>query len=190
MPASAEKIILAAIACIEANGIHAVTVRDVAAEAGVNIAAINYHFGTKDKLLDAVLKLTFQNALDDWHDILGRGYASPRQLFHDLFRYSMEGMMRFPNITRAHLYDPITNDDYSGFFVKKFNAFLVSLADKVEPISKNRSREDIELSIMQMFSALLFTGLAPGLFRGYKHIDLKSVAGRRAFTDRLVTAYW
>ena len=38
------------------NGFAATSLRDITHEAGVNIAAVNYHFGSKDALLGAVLE--------------------------------------------------------------------------------------------------------------------------------------
>ncbi len=37
------------------QGFAATSIRDIIADAGVNLAAIHYHFGTKDDLLDAVI---------------------------------------------------------------------------------------------------------------------------------------
>lgn len=37
------------------NGFEAVSLRDITSHAGVNLAAVNYHFQTKDHLIDAVI---------------------------------------------------------------------------------------------------------------------------------------
>lgn len=49
-----ERILSAAAPLFAANGFEATGVRAIAAEAGVNIAAVNYHFGSKDALIAAV----------------------------------------------------------------------------------------------------------------------------------------
>lgn len=41
----------AACRLFAANGFHATSIRDIADQAGVNVAAINYHFGSKEGLL-------------------------------------------------------------------------------------------------------------------------------------------
>ena len=48
-----ERIVLATIQSIEQYGVSRATVRRSADVAGVNVAAINYYFGSKDRLLEA-----------------------------------------------------------------------------------------------------------------------------------------
>lgn len=43
------------MACLRRSGLAATTSRDIAAEAGVNLAAITYHFGAKDELVAQAL---------------------------------------------------------------------------------------------------------------------------------------
>ena len=52
--ATEEKIITATVECIEKYGIKGTTIRQIAETAGVNIAAINYYFRSKDQLFEAV----------------------------------------------------------------------------------------------------------------------------------------
>ena len=49
--ATRDRIFLAAERLFAERGFTAVSVRDITADAGVNLAAINYHFGSKDALL-------------------------------------------------------------------------------------------------------------------------------------------
>jgi len=49
------RILDAAFHCLATRGYAALRVRDIAEEAGVNLALINYHFGTKDQLVIEVL---------------------------------------------------------------------------------------------------------------------------------------
>lgn len=51
-----ETIFLAAERLFAEQGFHAVSIRDITRSAGVNVAAVNYHFGTKDQLLLAIFR--------------------------------------------------------------------------------------------------------------------------------------
>ena len=55
-PDTKQLLIQNTLRLIETQGIGQVTVRKIAAQAGVNVAAVNYHFGSKDQLITAALQ--------------------------------------------------------------------------------------------------------------------------------------
>lgn len=58
------KILRAAFRMLAENGYAALSIRDIAKDAGVNHALINYHFGSKDQLVIAVLDEANRRLLD------------------------------------------------------------------------------------------------------------------------------
>jgi AcrR family transcriptional regulator len=50
-----ERLLEAAIACLEKRGYAHTTARDLVAESGTNLASIGYHFGSKEHLLNVAL---------------------------------------------------------------------------------------------------------------------------------------
>jgi AcrR family transcriptional regulator len=58
--------------CLRAKGFARTTARDIASAAGVSLAAIGYHFGSKEALLTQALV----EATGEWVDELGRVLAS------------------------------------------------------------------------------------------------------------------
>ncbi|MEU8896713.1 TetR/AcrR family transcriptional regulator [Nocardia sp. NPDC048505] len=50
-----EDLLAAAKRCLAERGYARTTVRDIVAASGTNLAAINYHFGTRDKLLNQAM---------------------------------------------------------------------------------------------------------------------------------------
>lgn len=68
-----EKLLEAARQCLFAKGYERTTVRDLASAAGVSMAAIGYHFGSKEALLNQVL---FE-ALDSGDQVFGEAGATP-----------------------------------------------------------------------------------------------------------------
>ncbi len=67
------RILDAAYRCLAANGYGALSVREIARDAGVNHALINYYFGTKDRLVIAVLDEANRKLLQRQRSM----YASP-----------------------------------------------------------------------------------------------------------------
>ena len=50
------KILNAAEKLFGVNGFHGTSLRDITAEAQVNLAAVNYHFQSKESLMDALIE--------------------------------------------------------------------------------------------------------------------------------------
>src|SRR5687768_16619211 len=59
-----DRLLEAARRCVRKGGLAAATSRDITTEAGANLAAITYHFGSKDELLATAL-------FDELHGRLG-----------------------------------------------------------------------------------------------------------------------
>lgn len=67
------RILAAAFRCLSTQGYAALSAREIARDAGVNHALINYYFGTKDQLVIAVLDAANQHLLERQREM----YAAP-----------------------------------------------------------------------------------------------------------------
>lgn len=84
-----EDLLAGALACLKDKGWARTTVRDIAAAAGVNHAAIGYHFGSRDALLIEA----FIQAMEEWGAEIGAAVqaalspdASPRERYEAFWR--------------------------------------------------------------------------------------------------------
>ncbi len=179
-----QKIILATITCIEKKGIQEVTNRDIAKEAKVNSAAINYYFGTKENLLEEVMKQILHSAFSDWNEVVGEHPQSTYKALKIFLNHWLEGMLHYPNISKSTFYDPLLRNDYSGIFMKHFNDFLCSLNEKLNASAfKN---ENTSFSIMQIMSTIIFVGLLPKLFQGYSPVNFADTKQREEYVEHLL----
>ncbi|MFB4283224.1 TetR/AcrR family transcriptional regulator [Nonomuraea sp. MTCD27] len=67
-----EDLLAGARRCLEEKGWGRTTVRDISAASGVSMAAIGYHFGSREALLNAALI----EAVDEWGTQVGRTLAA------------------------------------------------------------------------------------------------------------------
>ena len=76
MTETRQRLLSATRTCLATKGFAATTSRDIAAEAGANLAAITYHFGSKDRLVAEALLETLRAWLQPTLDVL-RGDGDP-----------------------------------------------------------------------------------------------------------------
>ncbi len=88
-----EDLLAGALECLKEKGWARTTVRDIAAAAGVNHAAIGYHFGSREALLTAA----FVQAMDEWGGEMEAAVragldqdANPRERYEAFWRKAIE----------------------------------------------------------------------------------------------------
>jgi len=178
-----ERLIRVAIDQIEREGIARLTVRKVAAEAGANIAAVNYYFRSKDALVSEALAGTIQNLMEDMAELLAKELDARKRL-SGLFTYLLDGGLRYPGIVRAQLFDGFCSGDYSGPFATRFAPVVDRIAEAIREASDGLERAGSQRRALATLSALFFPVAFSGLFRASEL--LASPAGRRAYVEEIV----
>ena len=185
-----EKIILAAINCIERDGIHGVTNRGIAREAGVNSAAVNYYFGSKENLLDIALKATLREGFVNPLEELGLRQKDFSSAMEDILSFLADGTVKFPGITKAHLYDPLMNGKYDVEFVKEVRQFMEYLFDLAKSHHPEWNDEDIRLSLAEVWSSIVLMGVLPEFYRQVLHLDIQDPQVRKRFVKHLASRHF
>ena len=180
-----EKIIAAAIECIERYGIQATTNRKIAEIAGVNGAAVNYYFRSKDVLIQKVMEVTLKNAFD-WQDHLAPPQVSAQEHARAIFYDLLDGAVHYPQVTRAHFYGVINTGDYNSQTVQRLDEFIDQLVADLRRRGSELDEAGLRLAVAQMMSAIFMLALAPGLYAHSLGLDMRSEADRRVYVDRLV----
>lgn len=179
-----EKIIEAAIACIEEFGLSGATNRRIAERAGVNLAAINYYFRSKDNLIDKVMETTLNNAFD-WTDIEQLPGRTAKERCTAIFDHLIKGGCDYPGITRAHFNDLFVTGNYNSLMTKKYNEFMSKLLDDLETRGAGLTREKLNLACTQIAQACLMSALAPQINTPATGIDMRDPETRWLFVSSL-----
>jgi AcrR family transcriptional regulator len=181
--------VLAALTCIERDGIEATGIREIAREAGVNSAAINYYFRSKDNLLAVALESSLDEAFDQVLKELDRALASGRTHEEALAQVLEEYVVhakRYPRVTYAHFRDALVNQRYDGPALKRLNGFLDQLLERLQPAAPSRPPREARLAVTQAWTTMVMLSLLPNLFTPFSQLDLEQPEHRRLFVRSLI----
>ena len=139
-----ERILDAAERLFADFGLPSTSLRDITSEAGVNLASVNYHFGSKDALLVAVLERRFRpvnqrrlERLEELERLAGPIGAEVEAILRAFIAppFEMqadrdEGGVKFIRLLgRIH---SETNDEFRADFVNMFNTVLRRFATALQ----------------------------------------------------------
>lgn len=151
-----EKIIHVAMDIIASEGFRGITVRKIASEAKVNVAAVNYYFGSKENLIsEAFAYLTVQ--LKDTFDILKNNDQDPIALLSDFITSYMRVIAGYPDmikslITYAFQDQPIQGHTEYSLFLQTEGISLIS--DTIKKAAPGFDDLTVSLKALNLMSGL------------------------------------
>ena len=181
-----EKIVNAAIECIEQYGVSGATSRKISAAAGVNVAAINYYFRSKEVLIQKAMERTMDHAFD-WSDFPDAPSLTVQQRCYNIFNHLIEGGVNFPGVTRAHFHDLLSEGNYDALVVKRLIVFTRQLVDDLEAHGYKGNRADLELAVMQIMNGAFMSILVPHLYKSSLGLDLSDPDTRHRYLEKLTS---
>ena len=176
-----ERILEATIACIEQDGIDNLTTRKIAEQAGVNIAAINYYFRSKERLVEEVMKMTIQHMQDDLLEIINQESAPFLQRLENVVIWLIDGGKRFPKMLMAHMYGILVEKRPDTLAKRMFQDIFDQMCRQAVAAYPALPPGDVRAALAQVMSAAFFTMLAPDFFQEKNFL----VAEDEANTGRL-----
>ncbi|MFP4113979.1 MAG: TetR/AcrR family transcriptional regulator [Spirochaetota bacterium] len=181
-----ERIINATLACIEQYGLTGATIRNIAAIAGVNSAAINYYFRSKNTLIRRALDRSLQHAFD-WGDFAASERATARERLVHILTDLMAGARRFPRISRAHLEGRDGHPEDREKAIAAIGRFLHQLERDLEERGVHHTGGALRSRLLQVFSASILAAMSvPDLFNEYGYINVDDEVSRLDYVGTLV----
>lgn len=185
-----QKIISTAIECIEQEGFQNVTIRKIAEAAGVNVAAVNYHFGSKEQLLEIAMNTTLNESyINNIQDYAEMWQSDTRNALKSFLEDTLQGTINYPNLTKAHLSDAFNKNDLNSNSVQRTNTFLSELYDLIKSILRSEDEMENKMAVVQLFSVFLMTSMLPGLFDQFLGVELKTPENQKRFIEVLLKNY-
>ena len=127
------------------KGYDGTTVRDIAEEAGVNLAMISYYFGSKEKLLEALFKNRMSATKARLEDIISNQSLSLVQKIDILIDEYIGRVMQKQSFYKIMLLEQVINKNYEvvkllkefKFSYAKLISSLIAEGQKAKKIKKN-----------------------------------------------------
>ena len=177
-------ILEAVVTCIEKYGIDKLTTRKIAEAAGTNIASINYYFRTKEALVNEALSMTITHMLEDVSSAIADRQQPFLEAFEEVLFYLLEGNIRFPGITAAHLYDAVFEKKTDTLGLRAMNRLYEDVAARAVQEYPQKDAQALRFMISQIIAATLFMMLSPDFFQAVDALRMNDSSDCRSLARR------
>ena len=181
-----EKIIEAALEIIASEGFQKVTVRKIAAMAGVNIAAINYHFGSKEKVLNEALEHVMIQMKKIFNYLKDEENSPEVRLETFIQKYS-KTLFKYPDPVKNLIHQSIHEHSVSNNFQEylKFEGIEL-IKNTIHQLRPDENDSILYMLTMQLLSSLAFPVLLANRAVEIFGIELNQMDNQRAYTKLLI----
>ena len=160
---SREKILQATWELIKEEGIESVTIRHIASRAGTNIASVNYYFGSKEQLINEVVKQRM-DAFREAFQVLDETAIAPLTRLRQFLHTYAALLVEHPELAkRLFLQESLfaSQFEYKEFLKRQgFEKLVATMLEIIGP----QPREKALLMIRHIFGALFFPLVIKGSF--------------------------
>lgn len=169
-----EKILKVTREIIAEEGFQNITIRKIANKAGVNVAAVNYYFGSKDAVINETLK-TVTDELKDTFEFLKNSKEDPRtKLSIFIFNYT-DMILKYPDLLKNVINLAIHNKPLEGQI--EYMTFMQTegieiLKQTIAEIRPELDEFTVYIKIIHLLSGLSFPFLMDNQFKKVMGFDL------------------
>lgn len=152
------KIMKAAVDIIGREGNLGVTIREIADKAGVNIAAINYHFSSKENLLEEVERVTMEQVTLIYNCLLDES-KSPRDRLINWADELMRYLIDYPGIIYMIGTRILQSDNKSAGLAEYLSDSDVRLNPVVRELTGIGDEKLLSFKALQLISGVVYPTL-------------------------------
>ncbi|MDO9707136.1 TetR/AcrR family transcriptional regulator [Paracraurococcus lichenis] len=162
------RILTAAARLFAARGLAGVGLREITAEAGVNLAAVNYHFGSKERLLEALFLRRARPITEERLRLLALCREAPGRppmleqlleaFLRPAFSLGLEAGVDGATFGRLRARLSVESEDlYRRILSQAFNASTRAFLDAVAAALPDLPRAEVEWRFHFMLGTMIYT---------------------------------
>lgn len=182
-----KRIIGAALRIIASEGFHKITIRKIASLAGVNVAAVNYHFGSKEQLINEALHNITQQLINTFK-VLRQSDMDVEERLRTFLNAYASVITRYPDVIKNFIMQSITDYGISGEYESFIQAEGYALIkNTIREIKPQDNECMIEMRIMQMMGSMAFPILVANRSIALKGFDYSHHEVRAQYVDIMLS---
>lgn len=169
-----ELILNTTLELIQQEGFEGVTIRKIAAMANVNVALINYHFGSKDRLINAAIQVLV-SSFKETFAILDNDSIEPRKRLKSFLIQYIDSYREYPFIVRKLVnQEPLLFESQIDFvnFLRAMG--LKKMRYTIEEITGEKDPDKLTIMMSHLLGAVFLPILIEPMYQkvtGYSFSD-------------------
>ncbi len=183
-----QRIVEATIACIEKRGVSKITTRVVAKEAGVNVASINYYFGTKENLLEDTFRTALDHFFFDIQELFTVTELHSYSLSKVFFSFLLEGILHYPRLVQILIFNEQIAPRFRETLLRHFSSYIQMLATRIQEENPACSALEANMRVVQMLHGVLSV-CHPFQLHTTVGCDLRDPSLKERYLDLLLSRY-
>lgn len=183
-----ERIVKVTMEIIAAEGFQNVTIRKIANRAGVNIAAVNYHYGCKDAAINEALKTVTSKLVDAFRH-LKENEIDPQEKLRLFIIDYLNVLFIYPDIIRTIIDQNIRN--YTIRVAEEYQEYVKTegrelIAESLHDIWPDESILIANMRALQLLSCMAFPVLMGDRVSDISQFDWKDPEIREQYMELLL----
>ncbi|MCM3339718.1 TetR/AcrR family transcriptional regulator [Paenibacillus sp. MER TA 81-3] len=170
-----ENILNVTLELIKSEGFEAVTVRKIASLANVNIALVNYHFGSKQKLISEAVKVlltSFQESFEVLDDLT----LSPKERLKMFLLQYVSTIQQYPELVKRIITQGAVTFESQyeyGIFLKTMGFHKVQAI--LQELTGEEDAEKLMMMMTQVFGAVFLPTLMLPILQAGANVNLPPI---------------
>jgi len=186
IPNAKDRILNSTLYIIGKEGFQNVTIRKIAAAADVNIASINYYFGSKEGVINEALKCLTSKFMSSFEILDNKKISSIDRLRNFLRSYS-DASVQYPDVFKNFVNQLIYSEDMKFDYIKFIeDEGIFKIKDIVSEVTAIEDEEKLSMIGLQTFAGLIFPILFNNQTRKFSHLNYKDKNVRYKYIDTLI----
>ena len=179
-----EKILNATLELLnEYNNTNDISLRTIAKRAGITVGLINYHFQTKENLINLAVQTEYSKMIGMWDNLYSTLKGSPIEKLRFLVRGIGEFMSTKPLFTRISFIQDLFKPSEDDNSQQTFEKYIIILR---EIYGKRKKEQEVMIITHTLLSALIVAFLRVDMLKKSIGYDFFIESQRNEFMDILI----